>query len=689
VTQAESGRQSNDPDAHELIYRGYAAMAASSTSGLAGLREAEKYLTLALERDPENPRAQTGLAGYHAKMALRLFVPDPAPHLAKAETMLRQVLARYPETSEAHEFMGLVHITRGNTEEAVRSFERAIEINSSCAPCYGQLGRALVRLGRPAEGLEHLHYAMRLSPRDPMTPNWLAMAGAAEVELGHYTKAIEYLDRAVAFDPSQPRIVLVLVGAHLLAGNTTEAQARLAQLQKTFPHLTAEQLIARFFGRGDGPERSRLREGLRLALAQFADPWQSPPAPTKHVTNDAASAKKNIVSIVVLPFNTFGETAGSLQPLADMMTGDLINMLSRVPSLRVISRQTSNSLKGKPIDVAALGAEFQVRYILEGSMRMNGDKLRVNVELVDPATRLSVWSGRIERDRAERQAVQDEIVGRLARELQFELYPIERERRSGDSDADALAQRGWAAMWAAYGRSGLEDFKRAETYFRQALERDPQNLGAQIGLGAYHANVGSQTLDQQPAAHLAKAVELLQEVVRRQPGNSGAWHYLGLAQKNRGDLQDAIDSFERSIELSPSNAGGHAHIGNALVRLGRHAEGLAHIRYALRLSPRDPNLAYWLDFAGQAELELGHDQQASDNFRRSTALNPDYQRSWAGLAAANAISGHVEEARGNLDKLRSLTPSLTTEQLLERFGRRKGQSSRLREGLHLVLRGSD
>jgi tetratricopeptide (TPR) repeat protein len=140
-----------------------------------------------------------------------------------------------------------------------------------------------------------------------------------------------------------------------------------------------------------------------------------------------------------------------------------------------------------------------------------------------------------------------------------------------------------------------------------------------------------QALDEQPAAQLAKAVQLLQDVVRRQPANSGAWHYLGLAQKNRGDLRDAIESLGRSIELSPSNAGGHAHIGNALVRLGRHAEGLEHIRYALRLSPRDPNLAYWLDFAGQAELELGHDQQAIADFRRSTTLNPDYQRSWAGL----------------------------------------------------------
>src|SRR5262249_40042495 len=106
VTQAESTRASNDPDVNELIYKGYAAMAESSTTGLDALREAEKYLTLALELDPENARAQIGLAGYHAKMALRLLVPDPAPHLAMAETMLQEVIARYPEASEAHEFMG-------------------------------------------------------------------------------------------------------------------------------------------------------------------------------------------------------------------------------------------------------------------------------------------------------------------------------------------------------------------------------------------------------------------------------------------------------------------------------------------------------------------------------------------------------------------------------------------------------
>ena len=204
--ESERGSREPDPDVHELIYKGYAAMFDAATSGLPALRQAEKYFTQALDRDPENPRAQTGLGGYHAVMALQLRVPDPVPYLAKADAILQQVIEQHPNTSEAHHYLGLVHVTRGQPEKAARSFERAIEINSSCAPCYGQLGRALVRMGRPAEGLEHLHYAMRLSPRDPSMPNWLGMAGGAELELEHYDKAIEYLDRALAFDAGQPRI---------------------------------------------------------------------------------------------------------------------------------------------------------------------------------------------------------------------------------------------------------------------------------------------------------------------------------------------------------------------------------------------------------------------------------------------------------------------------------------------------
>jgi TolB-like protein/Tfp pilus assembly protein PilF len=684
VIRTESERGSKDPDAHALIYRGYAAMFDAATAGLPALREAEKYLTQALERDPDNARAQTGLAGYHVRMALRLFAADPVPHLAKAEAILQQVIDRYPSTSDAHQFMGLVHITRGHADKAARSFERAIELNSSCAPCYGHLGRALLRMGHSSEGLEHIHYAMRLGPQDPLMPNLLAMAGSAELELTHYEKSIEYLDRALALSPAQPRFLLVLVAAHALAGNMSEARATLAQTQKAFPHLTGEQLISRFFGEATGPAGPRLKEGLRLALAS---PWSSPRSPTQPVADASTPAARAIVPIVVLPFTTYGETAGSIQLLADMMTDDLINMLSRVPSLRVVSRQTSLSYKGQSIDVAAVGTELQIRYVLEGSMRTHGDKLRVNVELVDPATRLSVWSGRIERDGADRQGVQDEIVGRLARELQFEVAQAEGQRGSKEPGVDELIFKGWAAQFAA-GRVGVAALKEAEGYFLQALERDPHSVRAQIGLAAYHVSFQFDAADHAP--HLAKAEELLRSAMRRAPGDSGAFYFMGLIHRVRGNSGEAAEWFERAVAVNPSHAPAYAMLGAALMRIGRASDGIEYVKYAMRLSPRDPALPIWLRVAGETELELGRLDQAIEYFRQSLALHPHHPYPLAGIAAAHALAGRISEARVYLAELMGAAPHQSRERLLQRFAGDKGRPDvQLVQGLRLALAGSE
>jgi DNA-binding SARP family transcriptional activator/TolB-like protein/Flp pilus assembly protein TadD len=424
------------------------------------------------------------------------------------------------------------------------------------------------------------------------------------------------------------------------------------------------------------PEWAR---GLRLALAPAGDPWASPRPPSMLPAEPTAAPDKSIIPILVLPFTTSGETAGSMQLLADTVTDDLTNLLSRVSSLRVISRQTALTYRGQPIDVAALGSELQVRYVLEGSMRMHGNMLRVNIELIDPTTRLPVWTTRIERDGADRQGVLDEIVGRLARELQFELITIEAERRSNDSDADALVARGWAALF----NITPDGYRLAESFFRQALERDPQSLPAQIGMGAYHARIGALLLDNEPLDHRAKARDLLQDAIRRDPQSSAAHFYLGLALKISPTYQDAIEEFERAIEFNPSFPAAHVHIGDALAQIGRPAEGLEHIKYGIRLSPRDPTLGIFLDMAGSVELELNHFEAAIDYFRRSAVLKPAYARPWAGLAATYALAGRGEEALSYAEKLKASAPSLSAEQLIDQFGR--NNSSQLREGLRLVF----
>jgi tetratricopeptide (TPR) repeat protein len=684
VTRVESERGSKDPDVHELIYKGYAAMFGAATSGPPALQQAERYLTQALERDPENPRAQTGLAGYHVRMALRLFAADPIPHLATAEALLQQVIDRHPSSSEAHQFMGMVDITRGHADEAARSFERAIELNSSCAPCYAQLGRALLRMGRPAEGLEHIHYAMRLSPRDPLTPNWLAMAGGVELELEHYGKAIEYLDRARALDPGQPRFSLLLVAAHALAGNTIEARTRLEQLQKTLPHLTGEQLITRFFGKATGPELSRLSEGLRLALAS---PWESPRLPSRPVADPSTRPNSAMTAIAVLPFTTYGDTAGSIQLTADMLTDDLINSLSRAPLLRVISRQTTRSYQNKPIDIAAIGAELGVRYILEGTLRMQGDKPRVNVELIDPKTRLAVRAIRIERGSTELPAVQDEIIGRLARELSFDIFQVESDRAPKDPNVAELNFKGWAALLAS-GMSGMDGLKLGKGYFDEALARDPENGIARTGVGAYHAIVGALKLDADSEVHLREAEQILRQVVHEYPRNTTANFFLGVSFRAFGRFEDAIDCFERVLEISQSHAPAYAHLGEALVALGRAHEGIDHIRYALRLSPRDPSRSHWLRFAGQAELELNHHEQAVAYLRQSYALNSRQPGTLRSLAAALAVSGQTEDARRYAAEFRAVAPHLEEKGLQKRQPARETRQPELARGVGLAFVGS-
>jgi TolB-like protein/Tfp pilus assembly protein PilF len=683
ITRLESNRDPNDLDEHTLIYKGWVAISAAAREGAPALERAEKYFAQVLAREPNSTRAMTGLAACHIQMAGQLSTSNPAPHLAKAEAFLKHAMELRPDVGGPSRFRGIIEMARGRPELAIPWFEREIERNPGHPSAYAHVGHALVRTGKPEEGLKQILYAMRLSPRDPEMFAWLGFAGIAEIALTHDDKAIEYLDRSLALQPKQPRTLLVMAAAQALTGNLDGAQLRHGELQKLVPPLSNEKLIERLFGTAKGPGGERLAQALQAVLGPAADPWASPrPTPTASSEKGAAS-ERAIIPVLVLPFKTFAEGAGSTELLADMVTDDLTNLLSRVQFMRVVSRQTALTFKGHAIDVAAVGAELQVRYVLDGSMRMQGDKLRVNVELIDPKTRLPVWSTRLERDGADPYGTVDEIVGRLARELQFDISAIESARRSDDADADALVYRGWAALT----QINLQGYKQAESYFKQALERDPQNLSAELGLGAYHARIGVHLLDDDPDAHREKAREILEDVIRRDPRSGAAYSYLGLVLGVFRTLPQSVEAYKRAIELNPSNASAHAQIGHALARTGQPAEGLEHIRYAMRLSPRDPIMPAWFEFVGNAELELYQFEQAAESFRRSTMLNPGYPRAWAGLAAAHALAGRSDEARRDVQKLRAFAPTLNAQALLKRFGRHK--TARITEGLELALAAAE
>jgi TolB-like protein/DNA-binding SARP family transcriptional activator/Tfp pilus assembly protein PilF len=672
IPAIETANASANPDARELILRGWAAIYESGTTPSA-LRDAETAFSQALARDPQSRGAKIGLGTFHALAAVTWLDGDFASHVDKAEKILLPMAQSSPNGAGEYFGIALVREIRGDVPGAIQAFRHVLEFNPSHAPSYAGIGHVLISSGKAAEGLAFIKYAMRLSPRDAQRSHWLRFAAEAELELKRYDEALSDARQSESLGPGQPQTLRTMAVVLAASGQVDEARGYIAKLRTEFPTITTERIIKRavMFASGQ-PEFLR---ALRLALAAPADSWASPRALTPQATPNA----RPIIPILVLPFGTSGETSGRLQLTADMITDDLTNSLSRVASFRVISRQTARSLRSQPIDVAALGAELKVQYVLEGSLHLLDDRLRVNVELIDPATRLPVWSGRIERDGADRQGVQDEIVAQLARELQFETLPIESARLSKDFDAGALAYRGWAAL-SNVDRGGYE---RALALFEQALAQDPQNLSAQIGIGAYHARMGAQVFDTNSLGHRAKAEQILREAIRRDPQSSDAHFYLGLALNRLPTLPEALEHFARAIEIEPSHASAHAQIGNGLIRSGRVAEGLEHVRYAMRLSPRDPIMPVWLEFAGNAELELKNFPEAIALFRRSAALNPGYPRSWAGLVAAYALAGHDEEARESAKRLKTFSPNLSEDGLVKQYGRH--DTSLLAAGLRLAL----
>jgi tetratricopeptide (TPR) repeat protein len=186
-------------------------------------------------------------------------------------------------------------------------------------------------------------------------------------------------------------------------------------------------------------------------------------------------------------------------------------------------------------------------------------------------------------------------------------------------------------------------------------------------------------------ALIGRAEELLTRALQERPRSSSAHYFLGLARKARGDPEAALESFAKAIEINPSHATAYANAGHMLVRMGRLDEGLDHIRYAVRLSPKDPALASWQVFGGEAEIARGNDNAAIEWLTRAVTLSPRRLFARALLGAAYALKGDAEAAAQQVAEWKKLVPGVASESLLGTLGGVKRLSPRATNGLRLAL----
>jgi adenylate cyclase len=392
-------------------------------------------------------------------------------------------------------------------------------------------------------------------------------------------------------------------------------------------------------------------------------------------------ARRDRPSIAVLPFaNMSGDP--EQEYFADGISEDVITELSRFRSVSVIARNSSFMYRGKAIDVRAVARELGVRYVLEGSVRRAGTKIRITAQLIDATSGHHVWAERYDRDLVDLFAVQDEvtrnIIGAIAPGIV--MAEIEHSRSKPPLELDTW-DRVMQAHWRIR-RFTPEDFAEARRLLEEILAHDPNNAVAlgDLAFSLHFAAIFGWA--DSPQAAMTRMGELAQRAVNADGQDSTAHTALAIHELFSRRHDDALRRLRRAIELNPNSSFAHGYVGAVHAFGGEPELALESVREAMRLSPRDLLTVIWRVVEGWAHLGAERFEAAAESARMAIDWNPAFVDAYAILAAARAHEGRMEEARAALQEVMRRMPGLTTgDQRLVRPFRKPGDQARLVEGL--------
>ena len=361
-------------------------------------------------------------------------------------------------------------------------------------------------------------------------------------------------------------------------------------------------------------------------------------------------------SLAVLPFtNMSGDPEQEF--VSDGIAEDVITALSRHPSLFVIARNSTFTYKGRAVDVKQVGRELGVRYVLEGSVRKAGNRIRVTAQLIEAETGNHVWANRYDRDLADIFAVQDEITHALTTALTPAIADAELRRaiRKPPESLDAWAgyQRG---LWHL-SKANSEDDTIAQNFFRQAIDLDPTFAPgySALALAQLQAAAIYQKLSLAEAQSSAEA--LARRAVSLDGADAEARSCLGWALQARGELDGALVEIERALAMSPNLAVAHWQRGATLIFSGRPEEGLDALETCIRLDPRDPFMSVRLLHTACGLYFAREYENVIDAAKRLIRSYPDFPMIYRWPAAALGQLGRTSEAKEWLEKAISAAPA--------------------------------
>jgi len=361
-------------------------------------------------------------------------------------------------------------------------------------------------------------------------------------------------------------------------------------------------------------------------------------------------------SIAVLPFqNMSGDP--EQEYFADGMVEDIITALSRLRSFFVIARNSTFAYKGVSPDIRQVGRELGVRYVLEGSVRKSGNRVRINSQLIDVVNGSHLWAERYDRELADIFAIQDEITESVVGSIEPQLYLAEDIRSNQKPTASLDA---WGCVTRAlsfYAQFSQEGFRMAQALLEQAIERDPGYARALALLAHVRGIIAFNGWEENDALIYRAAMGLAQRAVALDRDDPWVHMALGSIAIQMRQHENAIASLLKAVELNPNFALAHSNLGRALAAVGRPEEAMEHTARALRISPRDPQRHLFMVRHGTAHFAAGRYGEAAECYETAVNERPDFINARRLLVAAYALDGDIGNAQSALDVLKRLQPA--------------------------------
>jgi adenylate cyclase len=368
-------------------------------------------------------------------------------------------------------------------------------------------------------------------------------------------------------------------------------------------------------------------------------------------------------SIAVLPFdNLTGDP--KQEYFSDGMTEEIITALSKVPYLFVIARNSTFTYKGKPVKIRQVAEDLGVRYVLEGSVRKTGDRVRVTAQLIDAIKGHHLWAESYDRELKDIFALQDEITRKILVALEVRLRAGEQAstHRKVTDNLDAYLKTLQALEYV--GRLDKEGTVLARQLAEEAMALDPNYARPYGILAMCHTSDVFYGWSKSPKESLEQALELTQKAISLDESNPGGHQVLSSVYMLKREHERAIAEAERAIALDPNYSPAYSQLGTVLTTVGRSQEAIAPLEKAIRINPMAPSI--YFRRLGTAYWGTGRYEDAIVQLKKAIRLAPDDIFTHLVLAATYSKAGRDEEAHAGVSEVLRIQPGISLEALAKR-----------------------